>query len=208
MRFLGIILILLAAAIVQTSLGSFLSIYGVKPNLVLVFILSWIILFNPFSKRRTARNLSAIVLAGLFLDCFSGLPFGVISLSLVSTVYLVNWLNQNIFTLHLSGKGAGFTRINFWVLVALAALGTLSYNLLLMALSKMFVIASGTSLMLSVNSAISCELERGCFVPSTQCLECSVLAMTIGIFYNIILIWLIFYGAKKIFYQNYISRKH
>jgi rod shape-determining protein MreD len=118
-----IILALLLAAILQTTIVPFLAITEVGPNLVLVLVLL-LVIFKSFKERWPV-----IVLAGLFLDLFSGLPFGLISLTLVSTVYLIDWLNKNVFLL-----------IKFWVIAGLIILATLVYNLLLLNLSRVFQI--------------------------------------------------------------------
>jgi hypothetical protein len=133
--------------------------------------LSWVTLASPnfvFGKTWTGKEVwLGTVLAGLFLDCFSGLSFGIISFSFVSAVCLVGWLNKNVFS-----------QINFWVLAALVALGTIFYNLLLMILSKLF--------------------QPGLVIDWVYLIQ----FVSIEVFYNIILIWLvlIIYGAKKIFY--------
>jgi rod shape-determining protein MreD len=69
--------LLLGLAVVQSSLGPFLSVAGVHPDLVLVAVLGWTIL------RGSEEGLLWAVLGGLILDVWSGGPFGVATLSLV-----------------------------------------------------------------------------------------------------------------------------
>ena len=123
MKVFLIILALLLAVILQTTLLPSLTILGVAPNLVLVLLLV-LVIFKGFRKIWLG-----IVLVGLFLDFFSGLPFGLISLALVATVYLIDWFNKNFFS-----------AIKFWIVASSIVLGTLIYNLFLVSLTKLFQI--------------------------------------------------------------------
>jgi len=116
-----IILALLLAVVLQTSLLPFLAVLEVTPNLVLVLVLL-LIIFRGFGKVWVG-----LVSAGLFLDFFSGLPFGLISLSLVIAAALVDWFNKNFFS-----------AIKFWIVAILIALGTLIYDFFLISLTKIF----------------------------------------------------------------------
>ena len=106
-----IILILLLAAILQTTISL---------NLVLVLVLI-LVTFKDFKE--IWWN---VVLAGLFLELFSGLIFGLISLSLIGAVYLIDWLKKN------------FSTIKFWLRTGFIGLGILAYNLLLISLGRLF----------------------------------------------------------------------
>lgn len=152
-----IILFLLLAIVLQTNLVSFLAISGTAPNLVLVLVLVFIII------KSFKEIWPAIVLAGLLLDSLSGLPFGLISLSLVSTAYLVDWFNKNVFSV-----------IKFWITASLIIIGTLVYDLLLIGLGKIFQID----------------------------LFFDLRYLFIEILYNLLLVIIFFYGAKKIFHQE------
>jgi len=57
------------------------------------------------------------------------IPFGLISLALVATVYLIDWFNKNFFS-----------AIKFWIVASSIVLGTLIYNLFLVSLTKLFQI--------------------------------------------------------------------
>jgi cell shape-determining protein MreD len=115
-----------------------------------------------------------VILAGLFLDLFSGLPFGLISLSLVGTAYLIDWFNKNVF----SGD-------KFWIVVALIALGSLFYNLILVGLSGLFILVNISQIAL-YSSIFSLNY---------------LTALFLVIAYNLV-IFIFFYGVKKIFYQK------
>ena len=119
------ILALLFAVILQTTLFSFIAwgstLFNVTPNLVLVLILILVI------SKKFEKIWWLILLTSLFLDLLVGLPFGLVSLSLISAAYLVDRFNQSVF----SG-------IRFWVLASLIVSGNLAYNLLLFSLAKVF----------------------------------------------------------------------
>ena len=86
---------------------------------LIILILLWVIL-KSFKKVWIG-----VLLIGLFLDFFSGLPFGLISLSLVTTAFLIDWFNKKVFS-----------QINFWVIAVLIGLGNLIYYLLLWGLKS------------------------------------------------------------------------
>ncbi|OGZ34931.1 MAG: rod shape-determining protein MreD [Candidatus Portnoybacteria bacterium RIFCSPLOWO2_01_FULL_43_11] len=178
MKSLSIVLILLISVISQTSFWPALGIYGAAPNLVLVFILAWVILV--FQKDLSdSRKFWPIILAGLLLDLFSGLPFGVFSLSFIGLTYLVDWLIKNIFS-----------RINFGSLVLLSLAATLFYNLILIILIRLFIPIS------VLFGSIS--FKDGSWPVNPY----SFYSILLEAVYNTILITLIFYGIKKIFYQK------
>ena len=116
-----IILFFLLAVIFQTALVPFLAVSGIVPNLVLVLVLVLVIL-KSFRKIWWS-----VLLAALCLDAFSGLPFGLISLSLVGTVYLVDLFNKNIFS-----------AVKLWITVSLIIMGSLLYHLFLIGLTGLF----------------------------------------------------------------------
>lgn len=94
---------------------------GAGPDLVLVLILILVV------NRGYHKVWPYVILIGFLLDLLSGLPFGLISLSLVSAAYLVDWFSRNIF----SGT-------KLWLVANLVILGSLAYNLFLFALSGIF----------------------------------------------------------------------
>jgi rod shape-determining protein MreD len=78
-------------AIAQSSITSHLRVFGVSPDLVLVFTTSSILVLG------SKDGLLFGLLGGLMLDAFSGAPFGLVTLSLVITGYLVGMAEYNLF---------------------------------------------------------------------------------------------------------------
>lgn len=169
MKFFFFIFILFSVIVFQTSFLPFLSPYGVKPNLILILVLGRLIFA---SSADFVKLLSESLLAALLADLFSGFPFGLVGLSFLTTVYLIDWLNRNIFG-----------RINFWTVSFLVFIATLFYDLVLVGLAG--VVFGGL--------AITSFLFFSIFLETA---------------YNIILLWFLFYGVKKILYQNYYSSKY
>ncbi|MFH1551979.1 MAG: rod shape-determining protein MreD [bacterium] len=121
MKVILTVLFFLLAVILQTTSVSFLAIFGVIPNLVLIMVLVMVLL-KGFDK-----SWKYIILIGFLLDLFSGLPFGLISLGLVSSSYLIDSLNRNVFS-----------AVKFWIMSGLVALGILVYNLFLIGSARFF----------------------------------------------------------------------
>lgn len=115
-----IILLFLLAVVLQTTIFPALTVWGAAPNLVLVLVLLLVIL------KSFKETWLAVLATGLFLDLFAGLPFGLISLSLVTSAFLIDWLNKSLFS-----------TVKFWISVSLIILGTLFYNLFLFSLSRL-----------------------------------------------------------------------
>lgn len=163
-----LILTILLAVVLQTTALSVLAVWGVSPNLVLVLILI-LVIFKKFKKVWWLA-----VLAGLLLDLFSGLPFGLISLSLVIVAFLIDWFNRNVFS-----------EIKLWLSIGLIGLASLAYNLLLIILDKLLVMVK-----LSQITSSLCV--------SSSCSGTSWLVIVIELGYNLVLGLIFFYGAKKI----------
>ncbi len=121
MRTFLAILIFLLAIILQVSAIPFLIVFNTNPNLILVLVLILVIL------KTFQRTWWIIVLTGFFIELFSSLPFGLISLGLIGSACLIDWLNRNVFSTK-----------NFWVMISLIILGSLVYNILLIVLAKLF----------------------------------------------------------------------
>ncbi len=166
------IIILLSAAIFQTTLVPFLALRGVIPNLVLVLILFWVIL------KSFKEVWWLIILAGLFLDLLSGLPFGLISLSLLITAYLIDRFNSNVFS-----------EIKIWLVAVLIALGSLFYNFILIAIAEFFILVNLSQKVIYSN-IFSWDY---------------LITLFLVIAYNSIAL-LFLYGIKKIFYQKQSER--
>jgi len=166
------ILILLLVVIFQTTLIPFLALGGVTPNLVLVLIL-FLVIFKGFQEIWWL-----VILAGLFSDLFSGLPFGLISLSLLITSYLIDRFNRSVFS------GA-----KIWLVAALIALGSLFYNFILIAAAKFFILIN-LSQRVVYSNIFSWDY---------------LITLFLVVAYNLIALFF-FYGIKKIFYQKQGAR--
>ena len=121
MKHFLIILILLLAVILQTTIVPFLSVQGVTPTLILVCALILTLL------RGFRAVWFYIFLGGLFLDIFSGLPFGLISISLIGASYFIDRLGNNVFS-----------ELKFSVRIGLIVSGILAFNFFLNILIGFF----------------------------------------------------------------------
>jgi rod shape-determining protein MreD len=63
----------------QSSIGPFLTIAGVRPDLVLIAVIAWTLL------RGSKEGLLWAIMGGLGLDLLSSGPFGVMTIALVAT---------------------------------------------------------------------------------------------------------------------------
>lgn len=118
-----IILIFILAIILQVSAAPFLVVFNTGPNLILILILTLVVL------KTFERTWWIIVLTGFLIELFSGLPFGLISLSLIGSVYSIDWLNRNVFS-----------TTNFWTMISLIIFGSLIYSILIIILAILFQI--------------------------------------------------------------------
>jgi len=123
MKSILILFALLLSVIFQTTLIPFIAVLGVIPNLVLVLILTLII------WKKFENIWWMVLLSVLSLDLLSGLPFGLISLSLIITAYLIDQFNRNTFS-----------EIKFWIIISLIVSGSLIYFISLFILSNIFEI--------------------------------------------------------------------
>ena len=121
MRHLFIIFTLLLAAVLQTTVVPFLSVGEVAPNLALILALIFVIL-DGFKGVWLD-----VLLAGVFLDLFSVLPFGLASVSLIGVAYGIDWLNSVISL-----------KFKFAVRIGLVVLGVFVFNLFLNLLLVLF----------------------------------------------------------------------
>jgi rod shape-determining protein MreD len=69
--------VLLGLALIQSSIGPFLTVIGVHPDLVLVAVIGWTLLRGP------GEGLVWALIGGLALDLLSGGPFGATTVALV-----------------------------------------------------------------------------------------------------------------------------
>jgi len=173
MKTFFIVLSFISAIILQTSSIPFLTVSKISPDLVLVLILLLVIL------KRFEKVWWIVVIASLLLDLFSSLPFGLISLSLVITVYLIGLFNRNMFS-----------AVRFWITMILVVLATLTYNLVLAILNQLFIL-------IKISQPVSyfCNLSLDCWLDL-------MLSLALAIIYNLLMAAILFYGAKKIFHQE------
>jgi rod shape-determining protein MreD len=76
--------VLLGLVLIQSSIGPFLTVVGVHPDLVLVAVVGWTLL------RGTREGLVWALIGGFALDLLSGGPFGAVTVALVITSLLAN----------------------------------------------------------------------------------------------------------------------
>ncbi len=128
MKKILLILIFILFLLVQLTGAGFLGLGGAVPNLVLALCLTAVIL------RGFGRSWWLFLIAGFLMDLYADLPFGLISLSLVLSLYLVDWLYQKIFSLQ-----------RFWTRAVLAAFGITAYYLFIFLGSSAFDFKMGFS---------------------------------------------------------------
>jgi rod shape-determining protein MreD len=85
------LVILVGAALLQTTLSPFVKISGVHPDLVLVLVIGWVIL------RGLEDGLFWAVVGGLSLDVLSGAPFGIFTLLLVVIALVTSLFHGRVF---------------------------------------------------------------------------------------------------------------
>jgi rod shape-determining protein MreD len=104
----------LLVAILQSTLAPYLLIWGVKPDLMLLLVVSWNLL------RGAGGGVLWSALGGLALDLFSSAPFGTSTVALFCVGSLTRLAAMNVFRLGLAMP------------LAAAALATLGYDLILL----------------------------------------------------------------------------
>ncbi len=114
-RFLVNSILALLVILIQISFLPFLS----QPLNQLNLILTLIIFFTLIINKQLALWLAFG--SGLILDLFSNLPFGSLTLSLLITVSLVNFLSDNFFA-----------RRSSYSLALLGIIGTISYEIFIL----------------------------------------------------------------------------
>jgi rod shape-determining protein MreD len=113
---------LLGLALIQSSLGPFLTIADVHPDLVLVAVIGWTLL------RGSKEGLLWAIIGGLCLDLLSSGPFGVITVSLIITSLLTSLGYGLVF--------GGYLIIPLTLTFPLSLAYYLTYTLLLNVLNK------------------------------------------------------------------------
>jgi rod shape-determining protein MreD len=113
---------LLGLALIQSSLGPFLTIANVRPDLVLVAVIGWTLL------RGSKEGVLWAIIGGLCLDLLSSGPFGVITFSLIITSLLARLGYGLVF--------GGYLTIPLTLTFPLSLAYYLTYTLLLNVLSQ------------------------------------------------------------------------
>ena len=75
---------LLSLALIQASIGPFLTVLGVQADLVLVAVIGWTLLRGP------GEGLAWAIIGGVALDLLSGGPFGATTIALIVTSLLAS----------------------------------------------------------------------------------------------------------------------
>jgi rod shape-determining protein MreD len=78
------LVILVSAAIIQSTLSRYLKINGVHPDLVLILVIGWT------SLHGLREGLTWALIGGLSLDFISGAPFGIFSLAMLAVTVAAN----------------------------------------------------------------------------------------------------------------------
>ena len=91
-----IVPLLVVIAVVQSTVMSHLTIAGVKPDLMLLVVISW------SSLRGAEEGILWGFIAGLSLDLVSGAPFGVSTLAMLIVSFLSGLGEVNIFGTHIA----------------------------------------------------------------------------------------------------------
>jgi rod shape-determining protein MreD len=84
-------LLLVAGAVLQSSLAPHLSVVGVKPGIVLTLVVSWSII------RGASEGVIWGFVGGLALDLLSGAPVGLSALTLMMVGFLTNLGETSLF---------------------------------------------------------------------------------------------------------------
>jgi rod shape-determining protein MreD len=86
-----VFLFLSCISVLQSTIAPRIAVLGVKPDLMLLVVISWRII------RGTEEGLLWALIGGFFLDILSGAPFGVFTISLVLTSLLSGLWEVNVF---------------------------------------------------------------------------------------------------------------
>ena len=110
-------IILFGIIIFQTTAIPQLAICKIVPNLAVAFLIALVI------TNKVKNVFGVALLTGLILDIFSGMPFGIITASLILAIFTINIL---VFKF--------LKNREFFVLAPIIFLGLLTYNLALIIL--------------------------------------------------------------------------
>ena len=84
-------MLLIGAALLQTTVSPYIKINGIHPDLVLILVIGWTVL------RGLEEGLVWALIGGLSLDLLSGAPFGVFSLAMLLTALVTSLFHGRVF---------------------------------------------------------------------------------------------------------------
>ncbi|MCB9107170.1 MAG: rod shape-determining protein MreD [Anaerolineales bacterium] len=84
-------IVLISAALIQTTLSPYMQINGIHPDLVVVLVIAWTILSD------LEDGLTWALVGGLSLDLLSAAPFGIFTLALIMVAIVANFSHGRIF---------------------------------------------------------------------------------------------------------------
>ena len=119
------IIFIIIISIIQLS---FISAFNGLAHLDIILSIAIILLFfHSKTSQHSGKGLnflsSFVVISGVILDSYSQLPFPVITLSLITSIFLLNILFKNLFT-----------NRSLYSLMLLGLIGTIIYNFVLYVL--------------------------------------------------------------------------
>ncbi|HSJ58450.1 MAG TPA: rod shape-determining protein MreD [Anaerolineae bacterium] len=88
--------LLLATALVQSTIVAHVDVWGVFPDLPLLWVVSWSLL------RGARQGIVWGFIGGVALDLFSGAPFGAATLSMMAAGFLSGLAEPTVFRSHLA----------------------------------------------------------------------------------------------------------
>lgn len=86
--------LLLAVALLQSTVMPYLKVFGVMPNLMLLAVVAWTLLRGP------GEGIVWGFLGGIFVDLLSRAPLGLSALALVFVSYLSSFAEQTLYRNH------------------------------------------------------------------------------------------------------------
>ncbi len=87
--------LLVTVALIQSTVGPYLTILGVKPEMMLLVVVAWSLL------RGAREGMVWALIGGLCLDLLSGAPLGTITLALLVVSFLAGLGESSVFRTHI-----------------------------------------------------------------------------------------------------------